>query len=81
MAKCKTVFELAMANRGISGVEIARALGVSDTAVSHWKKGRLYVPLKYRSRLCELLGVPEDELFDGRGIPKLAEEAESSPEI
>ncbi|MBC7077210.1 MAG: helix-turn-helix transcriptional regulator [Synergistales bacterium] len=79
--KQKTVFEVAMITTGISGVKLARALGVSDTAVSHWKKGRLYVPLKYRSRLCELLGVPEDELFDGRGIPKLAEEAESSSEI
>lgn len=70
----KTLFEVAMASKDITGAEIARTLGVSDTTVSHWKHGRLYVAEKYRARVAELLGVSVDELVDERGIPKLAEQ-------
>lgn len=71
----KTLFEVAMASKDITGAEIARKLGVSDTVVSHWKHGRLYVAEKYRSQLAEILEVRIDELVDGRGVPKLAEQS------
>lgn len=77
----KTVFEVAMAAKGLTGAKIARLLCVSDPVVSNWKRGHLYVPQKYRSRIAELLGLPIEELFDARGIPKLAEDAEPTLEI
>lgn len=73
MARAKTAFEIAMQAKGITGAEISRTLGVGEAVVSHWKHGRFYVPEKYRARVSELLGVPVNELFDERGIPKIME--------
>lgn len=73
MRKNVTAFEVAMNQKGLSGAHIARTLGVSDATVSHWKYGRFYVPPKYQHRVAELLSVSVDELFDERGIPRVAE--------
>lgn len=75
MTRVKTIFEFAMESKGITGAEISRALGVSEAVVSHWKRGRVYIPSKYRSQVAEILGVRIDELIDNRGVPKLAEQA------
>ncbi len=68
-----TAFEVAMNRKNLSGAQIARALGVGEAVVSHWKHGRFYVPKKHQHRVAELLGVSIDELFDERGIPKIVE--------
>lgn len=68
-----TAFEVAMNQKSLSGAQIARALGVGEAVVSHWKHGRVYVPEKYQHRVAELLSMSIDELFDERGVPKIAE--------
>lgn len=68
-----TAFEVAMNRKNLSGAQIARALGVGETVVSHWKHGRVYVPVKYQHRVAELLSMSIDELFDERGVPKVVE--------
>jgi transcriptional regulator with XRE-family HTH domain len=60
----------AMQDKGITGVELARTLRVSEILVSRWKNGRMYVPPKHQSKLSEILEVPAEELFDERGMPK-----------
>lgn len=73
MGRNMTAFEVAMNQKGLSGAQIARALGVGEAVVSHWKHGRVYVPEKYQHRVAELLDTSIDELFDERGIPKIVE--------
>jgi len=61
--------------RGVKNIQLARSLGVSEIAISAWKRGRLSVPQKHRKALAKALGVEVEEILDGRGLAKLAEEA------
>lgn len=70
----QTVLGEMLQKKGLTGVALARSIGVADSLISHWRKGRVYVPEKYREPISKLLGVPMDELFDARGLPKLVEE-------
>jgi len=69
-----TRIEKAFRDKELSGVEVARLLKVSESEISKWRKGRAYVPQKYRMPLSNLLGLDISELVDDRGIPKLAEQ-------
>lgn len=61
--------------RGVKNIQLARSLGVSEIAISAWKRGRLSVPQKHRKALAKALGVEVEEILDDRGLAKLAEEA------
>lgn len=49
-------------SRRMQQSEIARALNVSQSAVSCWEAGKTGVCRKHRTRLCELFGCTEEEL-------------------
>jgi transcriptional regulator with XRE-family HTH domain len=46
-----------LAERGISGGEIAKALDVNDSAISRWKNGKASPGLESVMKLAEFLGV------------------------
>ncbi|HOB11103.1 MAG TPA: helix-turn-helix transcriptional regulator [Acetomicrobium sp.] len=64
-----------MSFKGITNKSLARFLGVSDVAICEWKRGRVCVPPGRRKQLADALGVEVDDILDGRGLAKLAEEA------
>lgn len=70
MTRTRTRMAKAMLELGISGIKLARTLEVAESQVSKWRNGLMYVSPRYRSKLSEILGVPAEELFDERGIPK-----------
>ena len=55
----------AMARAGMSGPEVARALGVSRQAVDYWVRGTKWPNPDRLPALAELLGVTIDELYTG----------------
>ena len=55
----------AMARAGMSGPEVARALGVSRQAVDYWVRGIKWPNPDRLPALAELLGVTIDELYTG----------------
>ena len=61
--------------RGVKNIQLARSLGVSEIAISAWKRGRLSVPQKHRKALAKALGVEVEDILDDRGLAKLVEEA------
>ncbi len=67
----KTRMAVAMDQKGIKGSDIRRKLDVSEAMASRWRTGKMYVAPKYQGPLSELLGVPPEDLFDERGIPKV----------
>lgn len=60
--------------RGVKNIQLARSLGVSEIAISAWKRGRLSVPQKHRKALAKALGVEVEDILDDRGLAKLVEE-------
>ncbi|GAG64655.1 unnamed protein product [marine sediment metagenome] len=50
--------------RGIKQIWIAEKLGVSETAVSHWVKGKHIPQPKYILKLSKLLEVSIEELIN-----------------
>ncbi|HOM97948.1 MAG TPA: helix-turn-helix transcriptional regulator [Acetomicrobium sp.] len=64
-----------MSLKGISNKSLARSLDVTDVAICEWKRGRVCVPPGRRKQLADALGVKVDDILDGRGLAKLAEEA------
>jgi len=65
-----------MHQKNISNIKLARTLGVSEGAVSAWKRGAACVPQKRREALAQALGVSVEEILDSRGLAKLAEEGD-----
>lgn len=49
---------------------LAQRIGLNQTQLSTYENGLMRVPEKWRSPIAELLGVPEEELFDARGFAK-----------
>lgn len=64
-----------MSIKGITNKSLARSLDVTDVAICEWKRGRVCVPPGRRKQLADALGVEVDDILDGRGLAKLAEEA------
>lgn len=56
---------LARVTRGISQRQLARAVGVDPTALSHIEAGRRRPEAATRRQIAEALGVEENELFPG----------------
>lgn len=59
-----------MANRGISGGEVARALNVNDSAVSRWRNGKATPGLESCQTLAEYLKVDPIRLAVTAGLLK-----------
>ena len=55
-------------NRSMSQLELARALGISASAVGMYEQGRREPPLETVVRLAELFGVSTDYLLRGETI-------------
>lgn len=59
-----TILEKIMTERRIKNIEMARRVAVSESMVSHWRAGRVWVPKKYHEALDKFLGVPVEEIID-----------------
>lgn len=70
----QTVVERIMRQKNITNKSLARILDVTDAVVCRWKRGRVCVSPERRKQLAEALGVEVDDIFDNRGLAKLAEE-------
>lgn len=51
--------------RNISQVELAKLIGVADSAVSKWIKWEFKIPAKHRAKICEVLSCDPAELEFG----------------
>lgn len=55
---------------GMTQLELAEKLGVTDKAVSKWERDICYPDLNTLPRIAELFGVSVDELMLGKGVPE-----------
>jgi transcriptional regulator with XRE-family HTH domain len=51
--------------RHLSQAQIAKALGIDQSTVSYWEKGRQEPNALQRKKLCQFLGITQSELFKG----------------
>ncbi len=49
----------------LTQADIADSLGIDQSTVSYWEKGRQEPNAIQRKRFCELLGISQSELFQG----------------
>lgn len=49
--------------KGITQLALGKAIGVTPSRVSLWANGWEPVPVKWRRRIAEVLGVPESKIF------------------
>jgi SOS-response transcriptional repressor LexA len=54
--------------RGLSQKQLAAAVGVKQSTISHWESGRQEPWPEKRKNLCEALGIAESELFGGASV-------------
>lgn len=59
----RRTYEISLARKGLSSIAVAHEIGVHHTTLSRWVRGWYPVPLNFRSRLAEVLELPEKELF------------------
>lgn len=62
--------------RGLSQVDVANALGVSESAVSLWCSGKTTPRMSKVDKLCELLGCTRTALMAQNG-PSIVDESEA----
>lgn len=62
------ILRVALAKKNMPQIALARALGIDHGTFSRWKRGWYSVPIKYRARLAQLLGVEESDLFPESSI-------------
>lgn len=58
--------EAARVNKKMSREKAAAALGVSVSALRSWEKGITFPKQPQIERMCEVYGVPYDNIFFGR---------------
>ncbi|MFK5706036.1 helix-turn-helix transcriptional regulator [Ligilactobacillus sp. LYQ139] len=56
---------------GFTQIEFAKALGVTQTAVSAWETGRVVPSTKNIKKIAEVLNKPIDEIFSLFNIDKV----------
>jgi len=69
----ETVVERLMREKSITNKSLARILDVTDAVVCRWKRGQVCVSPGRRKQIAEALGVSVDDIFDNRGLAKLAD--------
>jgi DNA-binding Xre family transcriptional regulator len=68
-----TILKKIMIERRIKNIEMARRVAVSESMVSHWRAGRVWVPQKYHEKLVDLLDVPIEEFIDPKtNLPRFS---------
>lgn len=67
-------------SRGMTQVELAEQLGVTNKAVSKWERGKCLPDAELFQPLCKLLGITVNELLSGEAVPveQAAEKAEAT---
>lgn len=50
-------------NAGLSQVEVAKKLGITDAAVSMWENGKTYPRTAFLSKLAQIYGCTVDEML------------------
>lgn len=65
----REVLTEAMSERGVSNVELAKALGVSKQAVTNWRRGYTSIDIELIRPICDYLNIDINEFF-GRSIQK-----------
>lgn len=58
-----TPFKLARMKAGLRQIDIARALGVSESLVAYWETGRKRPAEQYLPKLAEMLRTKPEDLF------------------
>ena len=53
----------ARVNRGMKQADAARSIGVSSRTIYNWEIGKRYPPADKLLSLCDLYGVPMDNIF------------------
>lgn len=56
-------FKLARLQKGLRQMDLAKLLGVSESAVAKWETNRTRPRVEYREKLEKALGMPFEELF------------------
>jgi DNA-binding Xre family transcriptional regulator len=51
--------------KGISQIELAKQIGVADSAVSKWIKWGFKIPPKHREKICAVLNCASSDLDRG----------------
>lgn len=59
----RITIKAARVNKGISQKDAAKSLGVSNKTLSSWENGETFPNQKYIEPICELYGVPYDNLI------------------
>ena len=63
----KSVLRQAMKSKGITAYMLSKELGYKSKQVYNILSGRYYAYPKFRKRISEILGEPEDKFFDEDG--------------
>lgn len=53
----------ARVNRGMKQADAARSIGVSSRTIYNWETGKQFPPADKLLSLCDLYGVPMDNIF------------------
>lgn len=61
-----TPLKRALSEKRLTNTWLANQLAVTDSTVSRWKNGHATVPKVKRSRVAQLLDMPEEELFTAK---------------
>jgi len=61
----KDRIKILRSERRLAQVQIAKALGIDQSTVSYWEKGRQEPNALQRKRLCQFLGITQSKLFEG----------------
>ena len=61
----KITLAAARVNAGLTQKEAAKALCISNKTLGAWESGKSLPNAKYVGNLCELYGVPYDNIFFG----------------
>ena len=66
---------------GVSGIDLADAVGVSKQAVSAWRTGKSSIDIENVPAICEFFGVSIDDFFGARTLRTVQSLSEEEAEI
>lgn len=65
-----TMIRALRTERGMTQLDLARQMGVTDKAVSNWERDLSIPDVSSLPRLAELLGVSVEELLQAKGVAR-----------
>ena len=60
-----------MENHGVSGNELAEAVGVTKQSVSAWRTGKSSIDIENVPAICKFFGITIDDFFGAREEPSM----------